>query len=41
MPFNILKNKRYVSDGDKDTIVIKASDQDKLNTSVSKTVITY
>lgn len=41
MNFNILKNKRYVSDGDKDTIVIKTSDQDKLNTSVSKTVITY
>ena len=40
MVFKNLENNRYISDGNKNTIVIKESDQDKL-TNTSKKIITY
>ena len=40
MVFNMLKNNKYISDGNSDTIVIKEIDKDKLVTT-DKKVITY
>ena len=40
MVFTNLEKNRYISDGDKDTIVIKESSESKINTSLSN-VITY
>ena len=40
MVFNMLKNSKYVSDGNENTIVIKESDKDKLG-NTDKKVITY
>lgn len=40
MVFNMLKNKRYISDGNPDNIVIKEIDKDRLTTT-DKNVITY
>lgn len=40
MVFRMLKNTRYISDGNKDTIVIKEEDKDRLS-DTSKKVITY
>ena len=39
MNFKILENTRYISDGDKDTVVVLAKDKDRVNT--SKLVRTY
>lgn len=41
MNFKILEDKRYVSDGDKDTVVIKDSDKGKISTENKLEVITY
>ena len=41
MSFDILKNTRYVSDGDKNTIVIPESKLSKLNNIYNLEVITY
>ena len=40
MVFNMLEKNRYISDGNKDTIVIKEADNSKLATT-DKKVITY
>ena len=41
MVFKLLKNKRYISDGNVDTIVISEKNASKLNDNVKKEVITY
>lgn len=41
MVFKLLKNKRYISDGNVDTIVISEKNTSKLNDSIEKEVITY
>ena len=41
MNFKILKNNRYISDGDISTITIPSSLYDKLNNSYNLDVITY
>ena len=41
MVFNMLKTTRYISDGNKDTIVISESNKDKLNSNLNKNIITY
>lgn len=41
MVFKGLKNNRYISDGNKDTIVVSENDKDKVNSSPDKDVITY
>ena len=41
MNFKILENKKYISDGDKDTIVIKETDKDKISSENTLDVITY
>lgn len=41
MNFKILEDKRYVSDGDKDIVVIKDSDKGKISTENKLEVITY
>lgn len=41
MNFKLLENKRYISDGDKDTIVIKESDKDKISSENTLEIITY
>ncbi len=40
MVFSMLENSRYISDGNKDTIVVKEEDKDSVNVS-SKKLITY
>ena len=39
MNFNLLENKRYISDGNKNNVVIKSSDKERINT--TKKIITY
>ena len=39
MNFKLLEQKRYISDGDKNTVVVKESDKEKINT--KKLVRTY
>lgn len=41
MVFNNLKNNRYISDGNKNTIVIKSSLENELNSNLNKEIITY
>lgn len=41
MVFKLLKNKRYISDGNVDTIVISEKNASKLNDNIEKEVITY
>jgi len=41
MNFNILKNTRYISDGDKNTITVKESNKDKINNIYNLDIITY
>ena len=41
MVFKLLKNKRYISDGNVDTIVISEKNASKLNDNIKKEVITY
>lgn len=41
MVFKNLKNNRYISDGNKNTIVVSEKDKEKINDSVSKEIITY
>lgn len=41
MVFKLLENKRYVSDGNIDTIIISEKDYSKLNSNINKEVITY
>lgn len=39
--FNILKNDRYISDGDKNTITVKEGNKDKINNIYNLDIITY
>ena len=41
MVFNMLEKNRYISDGNKDTIVIDSSLESELNSELTKRVITY
>lgn len=41
MVFNMLEKNKYISDGNKDTIVVSSSNESKLNTSLEKKIITY
>lgn len=41
MVFNNLEKSRYISDGNADTIVIKSSDENRINTNLDKEIITY
>jgi len=41
MVFKNLENNRYVSDGNKDTIVIKEENLNKINENITKKIITY
>lgn len=41
MVFNMLKNTKYISDGNKDTIVVSENNKDKLSSDVDKKIITY
>ena len=41
MVFNMLKDTKYISDGNKDTIVISESNKSKLTNDTNKKIITY
>ena len=41
MNFKLLSNNRYISDGDKDTIVVPTTSKDKLGNTYNKKVIEY
>ena len=41
MVFKLLEETRYISDGNKDTIVIKSADESKINSNINKEIITY
>ena len=41
MVFNMLESTKYISDGNKDTIVIDSSLESELNSNLTKNVITY
>lgn len=41
MVFSNLEKSRYISDGNADTIVIKSSDENRINTNLDKEIITY
>ena len=41
MNFNLLEKTRYISDGDKDTIVVPSSEEDYIENTYDKKVITY
>ena len=41
MVFNMLESTKYISDGNKDSIVISSNDENTLNSNLTKKVITY
>lgn len=41
MVFKMLENTRYISDGNKDTIVINSNNESKINSSINKEIIIY
>ena len=41
MVFKMLENTKYISDGNKDIIVISSSNESKINSSINKEIIIY